>query len=338
MLVTLALVLSLAAPPQVRATTLPHAAVVGAQWQAVLRATARPTLVAVGPTTLRVRAGGRRGVFRVTVRFPSAGSWRVSAVVGRRTVPLGTVAVDVPRDPLLADPFTIAVDEAGAILVGQRDTAPLVRIAGARASELAHGRDVFHVTTAASGIYVAAGDGAVYRVEGAAFVRVTPALEADSVAVDAAGNVYVAIYDGLVKRVAPSGAVSTLASDLAHPHSLALGPDNALYIADTENRRIRRIDLSTGKGSTFGGDVGITVSVAVAPDGTVYSADVPRDGVGGGITATTAGGVTRRILANADSNGVAVAPDGTVYVNLWQRKRIQRLDVRSGRLEPVARG
>ena len=316
MLLALALALTLTAPP-VRATTLPRTAVVGAPWHAVLRAARRPILVAAGPTILRVKATGGHGVFRVTVRFPSAGNWRLSAIAAGKASSLGAVSVDVPLGALLADPFTIAVDASGALVVGQRGTAPLVRIAGGRATELAHGLDVLHVATATSGTYVAAGDGAVYRVDGGTFVRVTPALDADSLAVDARGNVYVAIYDGFVKRIGPDGAVKTVASDLAHPHALALGPDDALYVADTENRRIRRIDLATGRSSTFGGDVGLTVSLAVAPDGTVYSADVARDGFGGGITATTAAGVTRRLVVDADANGVAVAADGTVYVNLW---------------------
>jgi len=141
-----------------------------------------------------------------------------------------------------------------------------------------------------------------------------------------------------VKRITPGGVVTTVARGLSHPHSLALGPDGALYVADTENRRLRRVDLATGDVTTFGGDVGVTVSVAVAPDGSVYSADVVRDGAGGGVTRTTGQGATTRVLADARANGVAVAPDGTVYVNLWEDKRVDRLDVRTGTLEPVARG
>jgi sugar lactone lactonase YvrE len=343
-----------AAPPPVRASTLPRAAVVGAAWQAVLRAPKAPTLVAAGPVTLRAKARGARGVFRATLRFPRAGSWRISAVLGGKTVRLGSVQVDVARDPLLTNPFTIAVDPAGGVLVGQMDKGPLVRIANGRAVTVANGVGIFHVATAAGGTYVAGDDGAVHRVDGSRFVRVTPALDADAVAVDAAGNVYVAVYAGWVKKVTPAGVVSTIAgtgtegysgdngqatkAQLFHPHSLALGPDGALYVADTENRHIRRIDLGSGVITSFGGDVGITVSVAVAADGTVYSADVVRDGVGGGITRTTQQGVTSRLVSSPAANGVAVGPDGSVYVNRWEAKRIDRLDPRSGTLEPIARG
>jgi NHL repeat len=343
-----------AAPPPVRATALPRTALVGASWQAVLRAPAAPTVVATGRGTLRAKARGGGGVFRATLRFPHAGRWAIAARLGARTVRLGTVAVDVARDPLLADPFTIAVDGSGALLVGQRDDGPLVRVAAGRATRVASGVGIYHVAVANGRTYVAASDGAVYRVDGGAFARVTPAVDAGAAAVDAAGNVYVAVYAGWIKKVTPAGVVTNVAgtgaegyagdggsatsAKLFHPHSLALGPDGALYVADTENRRIRRIDLRTGTIATFGGDVGITVSIAVASDGTIWSADVRRDGAGGGITRTTAQGVTSRVATLAAANGVAVAPDGTVYVIEWESKRVGRLDPRSGMVEPVARG
>ncbi len=125
-------------------------------------------------------------------------------------------------------------------------------------------------------------------------------------------------HRGLQRRRRPGDV-----AQIFHPHSVAIGKDGALYIADTENRHIRRVDLATGRITTFGGDVGITVSLAVGPDGSIYSADVVRDGAGGGITRTTPNGVTTRILDSSTANGVAVAPDGAVYVNQWEDKRIR---------------
>ena len=103
-----------------------------------------------------------------------------------------------------------------------------------------------------------------------------------------------------------------------------VGPDDALYVADTENRRIRRIDLSTG---------------ASRPSAATWDHRSPRggpgrqhllgrrapDAQGGGVTNTTAAGVTTRIVAAPRANGVAVTADGTVYVNFWEDKRIMRL-------------
>jgi hypothetical protein len=349
---------SAASPPKVRRVSLPATAVVGSPWRAVvsLQPAARATLVARGPATLRARLAptGKPGLYGATIRFPREGTWAVSVTAGGRSTHLGSVRVDVPRDPLLRDPISLAAAPDGSLVVGQLREGPLVRLEGGRATALADGLGVFHVYVAGGATYVAARDGTVYRVDGTSFTPVSPAMDATSVAVDAAGNLYVTVYVGWIKKVAPDGTVTTLAGDgtegyagdggpateskIFHPHSISLGADGALYVADTENRRIRRIDLATGRITTFGGDVGITVSVAAAPDGSIYSADVVRGGLGGGVTRTTPDGVTRRILRLRTANGVTVAPDGTVYVNAWEDKRILRLDPSTGRTATVARG
>ena len=312
-------------PAALAAFGFPHTAVVGQPWHLTLRAPAAPTIVA---GSLRTRAVGAHGVYRATLKFPAAGAWQVSEVLRGRTTRLGTVTVDVPRDPLLANPFTIAVEPSGSLLVGQLDGGPLLRVVGARATKVADVTAV-HVSDG----YVATFDGAVARIDGTVVAR---GLDADAVAADPGGNLYVSVYAGFVRKIAPNGTVTTIADSLNHPHSLVYW-NGALYVADTENRRIRRIDLASGAITTFGGDVGITVSLAVGPDGSIYSADVVRDGAGGGVTRTTPTGTTSRILSSTTANGVAVAADGTVYVNLWEEKRIDRLD-RAGRLVPVARG
>jgi sugar lactone lactonase YvrE len=353
-LAALALLLPAAAPPPVRPVALPRAAVVGATWQVTLRAPAAPTVVATGERTIRVRATGARGVYRARIVFPSAGTWRMAALLRGKTTRLGTVTVDVRREPLLAYPFSIAVDASGSLLVAQLNRGPLLRVAGGRATELASGRGILHVSATGNTPYVAGNDGVAYRIDGSTWTPVSPALDADAVAVDAAGNVYVTVYVGWVKRVSPAGAVTTIAgtgtegysgdggpatsAQLFHPHALALGPDGAIYVADTENRRVRRIDLASGRISTHGGDVGITVSIAVAPDGTVYSGDIVRGGTGGGVVRIRPDGTTTRVVSSPDVNGVAVAPDGTVYVNFYEQRRIKRLNPATGALTTVARG
>jgi hypothetical protein len=348
-----------AAPaPRVHAVSVPVTGVVGR----ALRVTvsigppSRAIIVATGPATVRAKLTPtkRRGVYSATLRFTRAGSWTVSAVIARRTVRLGSVHVDVAPDPLLLDPFTIAAEPQGTLLVGQLREGGLVRVTPrGRATPVAASARIEHVTIAPSGTVYAVGTDALLRLQGETLVQVTGGLDgATSAGADAHGNVYVAEYAGWIRKVAPDGTVTTVAGTgqeafsgdggpavaaaLDHPHGIAVGPDGSVFVADTENRRIRKIDAATGKISTLS-EAGLVVSLAVAPDGIVYAADVPRDGAGGGITATTPNGAVTRIY-NGAVNGVAVARDGSVYVTAWEAKRILLLDPKTHRTETVARG
>jgi sugar lactone lactonase YvrE len=346
--------------PKIRSTTFPRTTTVGQPWRAVVSVLppARASLVASGASTLGTRlvATTKRGVYKATLRFPRRGTWKVSARVGSRTFRLGSVAVDVARDPLLVNPFTVAVEPAGTLLVGQLDGGTLVRLAPeAKAATVADRARIAHVAVAPSGTaYVVAIDvHAVFRLDGNLLVPFATLASPTSVAADTDGNVYVAEYDGWIRRIAPGGAISTVAgtgtegsggdggpatgASLFHPHGIAAGPNRMLYVADTENRRLRRIDLASGTITTLSADVGVVVSVAVAPDGRIFAADLIRDGAGGGVTVTTPAGQTTRIYSG-DVNGVAVAGDGTVYATALESKRILRLEPGSRVWRTVARG
>lgn len=88
----------------------------------------------------------------------------------------------------------------------------------------------------------------------------------------------------------------------AGPKGIALGKDRALYVADTENEVIRRIDLTSGKISTIAG---------VGP-----KADGP---LGDG------GPATKALLARP--HGVCVGPDGVVYIGDTNNHRVRRVTV-----------
>jgi hypothetical protein len=350
-----------AAPaPHVRAVSLPRSSVVGATWRATVSispATTRAKLVATGPASVRARLTRTKkpGMYVATLRFSRAGDWSVAVAIGRRNVRLGRVTVDAAHDPLLLDPFTIAAEAGGTLLVGQLRSGDLVRLAPrGRASKVATGSALKHVTVSPNGTVYAIGEDVLLRLDGSTLVQLGGALPgATSAAADANGNVYVAQYDGWIRKVAPDGTTTIVAGNgqegyagdggpataavLDHPHGIAVGPDGAIYVADTENRRIRKIDPATGRISTLSAGVGVVVALAVAPNGTVYAADVARDGAGGGVTATTATGTTTRIYSG-DANGVTVAPDGSVYVDAWTQKRILLLDPKTRKTETVARG
>ena len=92
----------------------------------------------------------------------------------------------------------------------------------------------------------------------------TPLNGPRAMALDPAGNLYLALREGnaiyridlerqTIHHVAGTGAQGYTGDSgparqatLAGPKGLAYAPDGALYVADTENHVIRRIDLATG--------------------------------------------------------------------------------------------
>jgi sugar lactone lactonase YvrE len=93
-----------------------------------------------------------------------------------------------------------------------------------------------------------------------------------SITVDLEGRVYLAdTYNHRIRRIDfTAGTVTTIAGNgtpgfsgdggpatmaaLDYPRDLELGPDGRLYIADTDNQRIRVVDLASGIISTFAGN------------------------------------------------------------------------------------
>src|SRR5215208_6303316 len=119
-----------APPPRVHVVRLPATGVVGSALRVTVSIKPSATVVATGPATVRARLTPTKkaSVYSATLRFTRAGSWTISAAMARRTVRLGSVRVDVARDPLLLDPFTIAVESQGTLLVGQLREGGLVRV------------------------------------------------------------------------------------------------------------------------------------------------------------------------------------------------------------------
>jgi DNA-binding beta-propeller fold protein YncE len=133
-----------------------------------------------------------------------------------------------------------------------------------------------------------------------------------NVAVNAAGDVYVAdTYNNRVVKITPQGQVIAVAGDgaagysgdgrlaafaeLNEPTGLAVDADGNLYIADSANNLIRRVDARTGIITTVAGD---------------YAADKADNGLGG---FSGDGGPATSAQLN-DPQGVAVDGAGDLFI------------------------
>jgi uncharacterized protein (TIGR03437 family) len=172
-------------------------------------------------------------------------------------------------------PFFIAVDSAGALY--SSDPSNQTGFGGDRIRKITNG----DVTTIAGNGYVSfSGDGG--PVANAQFYQ------PEGVAIDSAGRIYIADTQNNRVRMIANGVITTVAgtgiqgfsgddgpatsAQLSTPVAVALDPAGNLYIADTNNYRIRKI--SGGVITTVPGTAGYTAcGVAVDPAGNVYVSD-----------------------------------------------------------------
>jgi len=243
------------------------------------------------------------------------------------------------------------------------------------------------------------GSGGRQSVEGVdAIITTVPGAEniaADDIAVAADGSLYrvrpLANYCRRVERIGSDGSVTHIAgrcdagngfsgdggpataAQLGEFVSIALGPDGTLYIADTRNHRVRRVDASgiittvAGSGPTgfdnggYSGDGGPAiaarlnepVAVAVTADGSFYiaeqgNANTPRvryvapDG-----TITTVAGNGLACSGACGDGGpasqsqlgwvvdLAIGPEGNLYLLDLGTRRVRAIDA-SGVITTVA--
>jgi trimeric autotransporter adhesin len=206
-------------------------------------------------------------------------------------------------------------------------------------------------------ISTVAGNGAVgYSGDGGAATDAqlfTPA----GVALDASGNLYIAdANNNVVRKVTPSGTISTVAgknsagytgdggaatsAELSNPIGLAVDSAGNLYIADTNNDVVRKVNtsgvISTYAGSTiFGyhGDGGAATSagmdrpagLALDAAGNLFIADMGNNvirKVSTSGTITTVVGTGKSAQSLNHPIGVAVDAAGTLYVADTLNQRI----------------
>jgi sugar lactone lactonase YvrE len=191
------------------------------------------------------------------------------------------------------------------------------------------------------------------------------------VAADAAGNVYIADnYNNCIRKVNTSGIISTIAgtglqgstgdggpatsATLYRPSSICVDAAGNIFIADYDNRRVRKVSntgtitafAGTGAGG-FSGDGGQAAlatfynpsGVAVDPSGNVYIVDQNNSRVRkvntSGIISTIAGSTYGYggdggdpVLAKiANPYGIALDATGKIYIADTYNQRIRKIDL-----------
>jgi sugar lactone lactonase YvrE len=210
-----------------------------------------------------------------------------------------------------------------------------------------------------------------------------PLILPSAIVFDTAGNLYLAeTASHVIRRVDTAGNITTIAgtgtqgfsgdngpaiaAQLDSPQGLALDSANNLYIADTHNHRIRKLNLTTGLIATiagagtpgFSGDTGpatlanLALPTALALDSAnnLYLADTGNhrirriDAATGRIT-TTAGTGTQGFsgdngpatAASIDSpQGLAFDSANNLYLADTNNHRIRRIAISTGRITTLA--
>ncbi len=247
-------------------------------------------------------------------------------------------------------PTGVAVDSSGTVYFADSNNNRIRKLSGSTVS-----------TVAGNGLLSRSGDG------GAA---ISAQLNAPlGVALDTQGNLYIAdTSNNQVRKVTPAGVISTIAgtgtagsagdgnaataAQLNAPQGLAVDSAGALYIADVQNHKVRKvaggiITTFAGSGTAgFGGDGGsagsaqlnLPMGVAVDAAGNVYIAEFGNNRVrkvtvngnidtlaGSGANGYSGDGLQAKTAQLNGPQAVAVDSTGIVYIADSVNNRIRKV-------------
>ena len=182
---------------------------------------------------------------------------------------------------------------------------------------------------------------------------------------DVSGTVRYVVGTGKSGRFGGDGGPATQAA-LNFPGAVAVDGHGNLYIADTMNHRVRKVDAATGTISTiagtgqhrWSGDGGPATAaalnepaaLAVDDRGNLYIADQSNNRVrkvdlntglistvaGTGETGYTGDGMPAAEAGISGPSGLAIGPDGALYIADTFSGRIRRIDPETGVISTVA--
>lgn len=322
----LAFVLALVAP-NAQLSAPPAQLHVGTVWRATLvvrpapkRAPALSARPASG-TALRFRSTRvARGRFRVVLRLPRAGSWRLAARVGATTVPLRSVRVLPLAPPVSPLPGAAAVRVCGGAAIPYTQNGLALGFGSAwvvctpqrRIQRVTGGKVVASVSLPVEPWAIAAGEGAVWALarDGTAVYRISQTTNQPTGHVELgargvylwalAGAVWVADdADSTLIRVDPAGLrVSTRLASGSGPSGLAFDGTYLWLVSHRENS-LDRIDPAANAVSR--------VATALSPPETTAAERVAA--LGGSLWITGRGlDLLRRSPAGAALGTVEIGP------------------------------
>ena len=248
------------------------------------------------------------------------GAGRIRRVDGR-TGRITTIAgggnivgdVDNGRHAILRDPAGLAVDSAGNVYIAETGMARILKLSASTGS----------LSTIAGGGRLELGDGGPAR--DAQFLQVS------ALALSPSGDLFIADpRASRVRRVsAATGVITTVAGNgfpgftgdsgiataaqLDTPNGLTVDKNGNLFIADSGNNRIRRVDAVTGIITTVAGNGGFGFS---SDGGPATSAELA--------------------LPIGLNTGLATDPSGNLFITDTWTNRIRRVDAATGIITTIA--